>query len=537
MLPKLQGQRLRQEVQRAVRHRQRQGEPAVLLRRPRPARVQPDVAGAAQPVRPDAARQRRRARRDGLAGGERQRRPARAVARPTTCPARPGVVVTPQGRSRRGGSTRRSSSTPPARTRCCRKKLGIRKGDPKLRKASLFAHYKGCRRDPGKNGGATLVLSTQAERRLVLVHPAAGRRHERRRRRRPRPADVEQARARPSRRSTRRSPTAPACSRRMTDAERVGDVHVLSDFSYRASRCAGDGWVLVGDAFGFLDPMYSSGVFLALKSGEMAADAINEAFERSDFSDACSSASGATTLSDGMQTIRKLVYAFYTPDFSLRPVRQGVPAAQGRRDGRPRRRRVPAGGGRAVQADGHDGPDPREHPAGEARRRRSEHATTADAGRMNCARVRADDRRLAIAHRIHLLIRRVQFAETDMAGIVHFSNYFRWMEEVEHAFFRSLGLSVVDAARAACDIGWPRVNVACEFYGPVRFEDEVELRLRVDEGRREVAQLRGRLPRSAASASRSARRTSVCCEHAPDGPNAVDPDPRRHPGEARPAAR
>ena len=74
--------------------------------------------------------------------------------------------------------------------------------------------------------------------------------------------------------------------------------------------------------------------------------------------------------------------------------------------------------------------------------------------------------------------RRVQFAETDMAGVVHFSNYFRWMEEVEHAFFRSAGLSVV-MNHDGTEIGWPRVAVECEYYGPVRFEDEVELRLRV----------------------------------------------------------
>ena len=54
-------------------------------------------------------------------------------------------------------------------------------------------------------------------------------------------------------------------------------VQVLNDFSYRSSRIAGDGWVLVGDAFGFLDPIYSSGVFLALKSGELAADSIHAA--------------------------------------------------------------------------------------------------------------------------------------------------------------------------------------------------------------------------------------------------------------------
>lgn len=72
----------------------------------------------------------------------------------------------------------------------------------------------------------------------------------------------------------------------------------------------------------------------------------------------------------------------------------------------------------------------------------------------------------------------VQFSETDMAGIVHFSNYFRWMEEVEHAFFRSLGLSVA-MRHEGLHVGWPRVSVACDYFGPVRFEDEVELRLRI----------------------------------------------------------
>ena len=74
--------------------------------------------------------------------------------------------------------------------------------------------------------------------------------------------------------------------------------------------------------------------------------------------------------------------------------------------------------------------------------------------------------------------RRVQFAETDMAGIMHFANYFRMMEEVEHAFLRSLGLSVV-MHHDGINVGWPRVSAGCEYFGPVRFEDEVELRLRV----------------------------------------------------------
>lgn len=74
--------------------------------------------------------------------------------------------------------------------------------------------------------------------------------------------------------------------------------------------------------------------------------------------------------------------------------------------------------------------------------------------------------------------RRVQFAEVDMAGVMHFSNYFRMMEEVEHAFYRSMGLSIM-MRDADAEIGWPRARVSCEYLAPVRFEDIVELRLRV----------------------------------------------------------
>src|SRR5437763_12619303 len=76
------------------------------------------------------------------------------------------------------------------------------------------------------------------------------------------------------------------------------------------------------------------------------------------------------------------------------------------------------------------------------------------------------------------IFRRVQFSETDMAGIMHFANYFRLMEEVEHAFLRSVGMSV-SMQHENIHVGWPRVSTACEYFAPVRFEDEIELRLRV----------------------------------------------------------
>jgi YbgC/YbaW family acyl-CoA thioester hydrolase len=78
--------------------------------------------------------------------------------------------------------------------------------------------------------------------------------------------------------------------------------------------------------------------------------------------------------------------------------------------------------------------------------------------------------------------RLVEFAETDMAGIVHFANFFRWMESAEHEFLRSLGFSVhQNRPGAAC--GWPRVQAHCEYRRPVRFEQQVEVVLRVEEVR------------------------------------------------------
>lgn len=194
------------------------------------------------------------------------------------------------------------------------KKLGIREPDPKLRKASLFAHYKGGRRDPGKNEGATLVLSTTSQDGWFWYIPL--------------PNDVVSVgvvgdldrlitnRESPEQTLDEEIKNCRGLDDRMTGATRASPVHVLSDFSWRANRCAGEGWVLIGDAFGFLDPIYSSGVFLALKSGEMAADAIIEGLAKGDLSGAQLGKWGKS-LADGMQAMRKLVYAFYTPGFSF----------------------------------------------------------------------------------------------------------------------------------------------------------------------------------------------------------------------------
>lgn len=76
--------------------------------------------------------------------------------------------------------------------------------------------------------------------------------------------------------------------------------------------------------------------------------------------------------------------------------------------------------------------------------------------------------------------RRVEFSETDMAGIVHYSNFFRYMEAAEHEFFRSLGFSVV-TRQVDPPVGWPRVHAACDYKQPLRFEDEIEIHMVVTE--------------------------------------------------------
>lgn len=76
--------------------------------------------------------------------------------------------------------------------------------------------------------------------------------------------------------------------------------------------------------------------------------------------------------------------------------------------------------------------------------------------------------------------RRVEFSETDMAGIMHFSNYFKYMEETEHAFFRSLGVTLHSYSEGEMR-GFARVHAECDYRRPLHYGDEVDVRLRVSE--------------------------------------------------------
>ncbi len=86
------------------------------------------------------------------------------------------------------------------------------------------------------------------------------------------------------------------------------------------------------------------------------------------------------------------------------------------------------------------------------------------------------------------ITRRIEFSETDMAGIVHYSNFFKYMETAEHAFYRSLGFSVV-ARNMDPPVGWPRVHAECDFRKPLHFEDELEIHMLVAEKRAKTLKL------------------------------------------------
>jgi flavin-dependent dehydrogenase len=102
----------------------------------------------------------------------------------------------------------------------------------------------------------------------------------------------------------------PGLQPRIANAERCDIFRAQKEYSYRSKQAAGDGWALVGDAFGFLDPLYSSGVLLALTSGSMAADAITSGLSKDDTSEK-QLRSWEEEFTRGMDRMRRLVCEFY----------------------------------------------------------------------------------------------------------------------------------------------------------------------------------------------------------------------------------
>jgi flavin-dependent dehydrogenase len=187
-------------------------------------------------------------------------------------------------------------------------RLKLRVWDPVLNKGAIWAYWEGAYRDTGRDEGATVVLQTESKNGWFWNIPLHNNRvsigivapfdylfkgrgsheevyHE----------EIE---------------ACPAVKERISGAKRVSGYHATRDYSYRSTKVAGDGYVMVGDAFGFLDPLYSSGVLLALKSGEMAADAIVEGLQNGDLTEAQLGKWGPT-LNAGIDRMRRLVCEYY----------------------------------------------------------------------------------------------------------------------------------------------------------------------------------------------------------------------------------
>lgn len=184
----------------------------------------------------------------------------------------------------------------------------LRVADPELKKGALWTYFEGAYRDTGRDEGATMVLSTEGKkgwfwyiplhRNIISVGVVS-----------------EFAELFGDRRDhetiyQEQLDKCPAVKQRVSQGKRVAGFYATKDYSYRSRQAAGDGWVLVGDAFGFLDPLYSSGVLLALKSGQLAADAISEALTKNDTS-ATALGAWSSDFCRGMDRMRRLVCEFY----------------------------------------------------------------------------------------------------------------------------------------------------------------------------------------------------------------------------------
>ena len=187
-------------------------------------------------------------------------------------------------------------------------RLRLRVWDPVLNKGAIWTYFEGACRDTGRDEGATMVLQTADKRgwfwyipqhdNIVSVGVVA-------------PFDYL-FKNRGSYEETFREEVerCPAVTTRVAPGTRVTGYFATKDYSYRATRVSGDGWVMIGDAWGFLDPLYSSGVLLALKSGALAADAIVEGLAAGDTS-AAQLGKWGPAFNDGVDRMRRLVCEYY----------------------------------------------------------------------------------------------------------------------------------------------------------------------------------------------------------------------------------
>ena len=189
-------------------------------------------------------------------------------------------------------------------------KLGLREWDPLLKKAACWTYWEGAQRDVGRDEGATIVLQVQGKAGwfwyiplhdnivsvgIVASHDYLFKNRDTKDFETIYHEEVEKC---------------PAVKQRISIGKRADIYRAAKEYSYRSQRCSGDGWVLVGDALGFLDPLYSSGVLLALKSGQLAADAVCEGLAKGDTSGRQLGGWEADYFR-GMERMRSLVCAYY----------------------------------------------------------------------------------------------------------------------------------------------------------------------------------------------------------------------------------
>jgi len=184
----------------------------------------------------------------------------------------------------------------------------LRVWDPVLNKGAVWMYWEGAYRDTGRDEGATIVLQTVNKQgwwwyiplhnNTVSVGVVA-------------PFDyLFKGRGTHEEIYLEELERCPAVKQRVAGATRKTGYFATKDYSYRSQQVAGDGWVLVGDAFGFLDPLYSSGVLLALKSGQLAADAIVEGLQKGDVS-AAQLGKWGPMFNQGVDRMRRLVCEYY----------------------------------------------------------------------------------------------------------------------------------------------------------------------------------------------------------------------------------
>ena len=186
--------------------------------------------------------------------------------------------------------------------------------DPELKKIALWTYYKGAKRDPGLDEGATTVAYLPDKGWFWYI-PLSGDMVS---------VGIVAERDYLFNGSTkdhneifqREVQNNQWIKEHLAEAEQTGEYRITGEYSYRNRYCASEGLVLAGDALGFLDPVFSSGVFLALKSGVMLADEIDLALKAGDLS-AKSFERYGKMMQSSIETMRKIVYAFYDKDFSF----------------------------------------------------------------------------------------------------------------------------------------------------------------------------------------------------------------------------